>query len=147
MRVAVGSDHRGVTLKTLILEYLASVGHNGRDCGAYTEEAVDYPDIAEAVARSVAEGKNDYGVLVCGTGIGMSIAANKVAGIRAALCGSVFAAERARQHNDATVLCMAADTDETVMRGMIDAFLTTAFEGGRHQNRVDKIHAIERRCT
>ncbi len=143
MRIAVGSDHRGLELKNSILKLLKDAGHDCHDFGAYSPEAVDYPDVARGVAESVAGGELDRGILVCGTGIGMSIAANKVNGIRAALCENTFAAQRARQHNDANVLCLGAERHSADAPGIIAAFLTTDFEGGRHQRRLDKIKIME----
>jgi ribose 5-phosphate isomerase B len=104
---------------------------------------VDYPDIAQKVAETVAEGDFERGILICGTGIGMSIAANKVKGIRAALCHDAFCARRARQHNDANILCLGAEQEQDIIREVIETFLATEFEGGRHSRRVDKISTME----
>ncbi len=114
-----------------------------QDLGCYTEESVDYPDIAKKVAEAVAEGHFDRGILICGTGIGMSIAANKVKGIRAALCYNAFSARRARQHNDANILCLAAEEGKARIPAIIEIFLTTEFEGERHQLRLNKISDME----
>lgn len=142
MRIAVGSDHRGIELKQAIIDLLKKLGHEYRDFGCYNADPVDYPDIARDVAMAV--GKFDHGILICGSGIGMSIAANKVKGIRAALCCNLLNAERARLHNDANVLCLG---QEIVGRDMaldiVKAYLSTGFEGGRHSRRIEKIRGIE----
>ena len=146
MRIAIGSDHRGFALKQLVIKLVTEAGHSPEDFGCYTSESVDYPDIAGKVAEAVARGDFDRGVLICGTGIGMSIAANKVKGIRAALCCNAFSARRARQHNDAQVCCLAAEEGKARVPAIIETFLTTEFEGGRHQERLNKIREIEDRC-
>ena len=143
MRIAIGSDHRGLELKQSIFRLLDDVGHTHQDFGSYTTESVDYPDIARQVGEAVACGDFEYGILVCGTGIGMSIAANKVKGIRAALCHNPFGASRARQHNDANILCLSAEEAGMPASEIVNAFLSTEFEGGRHQRRVNKIMDIE----
>jgi ribose 5-phosphate isomerase B len=119
------------------------MGHSCEDAGCYTTDSVDYPDIARKVAEAVARGDFDYGILICDTGIGMSIAANKIRGIRAALCHDVFSTGRARQHNDANVLCLAARDSTEIVFKIVDTFLTTQFEGGRHERRLNKIKATE----
>ncbi|RMD82870.1 MAG: ribose 5-phosphate isomerase B [Candidatus Dadabacteria bacterium] len=143
-RIAVGSDHRGVEVKNRAARLLASWGWQVEDAGCDGSEPVDYPDVAERVSRMVADGRAERGVLVCGTGIGMSIAANKIAGIRAALVGDAAAAKLARQHNDANVLVLASRTRPEELAEILRAFLNTPFEGGRHQRRVDKIRRLER---
>jgi ribose 5-phosphate isomerase B len=143
MRIAIGCDHRGLEVKRFITEIIEAAGHNVTDCGTYTEDAVDYPDIARAVASVVVAGECELGVLICNTGIGMSIAANKVRGTRAALCCDAFMAGRARQHNDANILCVGTEGERETLREIVTAFLTAEFEGGRHQRRVDKIGALE----
>ena len=144
MRIAIGSDHRGFELKNDIIEYIKELGMDSHDYGCYSAGSVDYPDIAQAAGKAVGEGECDYGILICGTGIGMSIAANKVKKVRAALCSDVFDAERARQHNDANVLCLSAEKQNSgSARDIVKAFLATGFEGGRHLLRVQKIHSIE----
>ncbi|MBI2861118.1 MAG: ribose 5-phosphate isomerase B [Chloroflexi bacterium] len=143
MRIAIGSDHRGVGFKQDVMKLVAGAGLDCQDFGCSGAEPVDYPDIAAAVGRAVAAGEYDRGILICGTGIGMSVAANKVRGIRAALCHSAFAARRARQHNDANILCLAGETGRSRAPGVVGAFLATGFEGGRHQRRVDKIRTLE----
>jgi ribose 5-phosphate isomerase B len=144
MHIVLGSDHRGLELKRAIIGLLTELGHEHHDSGCHDTGSVDYPDIAQAVAEAVSTGKFDYGILICGSGIGMCIAANKINGIRAALCRDVFDASRARQHNDANVLCLGSET--TGQRSTLDivmTFLTSDFEGGRHGRRVDKIRSLE----
>ena len=143
MRIVLGCDHRGLALKQSIMPLIAQSGHSYEDAGCYTTEPVDYPDVARKVAEAVASGEFDYGILICDTGIGMSIAANKVRGIRAALCHDAFTAARSRQHNDANILCLAAGISPEAVADIISIFLGTRFEGGRHQRRLDKIEAME----
>jgi ribose 5-phosphate isomerase B len=143
-RIAIGCDHRGFALKQQIMPYLRTSGYGYQDFGCYSTEPVDYPDIAQKVGEAVASGSFDQGILVCNTGIGMCIAANKIKGIRAALCHDVLAAQRARQHNDANILCLGSDdVDTDSALEIVRTFLTTDFEGGRHARRVDKIRALE----
>lgn len=144
-RIAIGCDHRGLALKELIMPFLQNAGHSYQDFGCYSTDPVDYPDIAQKVGEAVASGNFDQGILICNTGIGISIAANKIKGVMAALCCDVFAAQRARQHNDANVLCLRGeniDTESTLE--IVKTFLATDFEGGRHLRRVNKIKALER---
>ncbi len=143
MRIAIGCDHRGLNLKQSIIRLVTEAKHSYEDFGCYTTETVDYPDIARRVAEAVTNGDFKCGILICDTGIGMSIAANKVKGIRAALCHDVFSAQRARQHNDANILCLGARQEESTVGEIIDAFLTVEFEGGRHVQRLNKIKAME----
>ena len=145
MRIAVGCDHRGLMLKQLVIRLIAEAEYNYEDFGCYTTDSVDYPDIAEKVGEAVAKGNFKRGILICGTGIGMSIAANKVKGIRAALCHDVFSARRARQHNDANILCLGAgeEQEQDAVAEIVNTFLTTGFESGRHLRRVDKIRDME----
>jgi ribose 5-phosphate isomerase B len=148
MQIALGADHAGVTMKGEIARLLERLGHECDDFGTHTEESVDYPDIAERVARSVANGAFDVGILLCGTGVGMSIAANKVAGIRAAAVCDVETARLVREHNDANVLTLGARVLPTARAlEIVEVFLATAFAGGRHQRRVSKITAIEQNAT
>ncbi len=142
MRIAIGCDHAGINLKQFVIKLIAEAGHSYEDFGCFTTDSVDYPDIAKKAAEAVARGDFECGILICSTGIGMSIAANKVKGIRAALCHHVFSARRSRQHNDANVLCLGAEEQEPVSE-IVEAFLTYEFEGGRHQRRVDKIRDME----
>jgi ribose 5-phosphate isomerase B len=144
MRIAIGADHRGLERKQFIIELLEQMGHDYEDLGTYTAESVDYPDIAQKVSEGVAKGDFDLGILICDTGIGMCIAANKVKGIRAALVHNSFSARRAREHNDANILCLGTEETPDMVREIVETFLNTKFEGGRHQRRVDKIKAMEK---
>ena len=140
MRIAIGSDHRGYDVKRRIRSLLEQMGHEVLDFGPDSSESVDYPDFAFQVAEAVSAGKVERGVLVCGTGIGMCIAANKVKGVRAAPCHDTVTAEMSRRHNDANVLCLSADLlGEELIERMVRIWLTTDFEGGRHARRIDKI--------
>lgn len=143
MRVAIGCDHRGLDFKKSAMKLVMSAGHTCTDLGSYTTDVVDYPDIAKKVSEAVTAGEFEFGILICNTGIGMSMAANKVRGIRAALCHDVFTATRARQHNDANIMCLGTYNGESGLDEIINAFLKTEFEGGRHQQRLEKITAIE----
>ncbi|MEM7457039.1 MAG: ribose 5-phosphate isomerase B [Planctomycetota bacterium] len=144
MKVSIGSDHRGVEERKCIIDAVESAGCEAVDLGTHSAEPCDYPDVAMEVAKHVAQGDSDRGILICGTGIGVSMAANKVKGIRAALCKNVQTAELSRQHNNANVLCMGTiDFDPELVRKMIGVWLTTDFEGGRHERRVNKIAAIQ----
>ena len=143
MRFAIGCDHRGLKLKRFIIKLITGAGHSYEDFGCDTTDPVDYPDIARSVAEAVARGDFDSGILVCGTGIGMSITANKVKGIRAALCHDVLSARWARQHNDANILCLGGREKQDTVREIISAFLASEFEGGRHLRRLNKITDIE----
>ena len=144
MKIAVGSDHGGFQLKEIIREWLLEKGYEVADKGTYDEKSCDYPDYGKAVALDVAGGLADQGILVCGTGIGISISANKVDGIRAALCGDTFSARMCRLHNDANILALGQRvTGAGLALDIVEAFLDTGFEGGRHKARVDKIMQIE----
>ncbi|MBX5481672.1 MAG: ribose 5-phosphate isomerase B [Myxococcaceae bacterium] len=144
MKIAIASDHAGLRLKVELVELLLSRGHELDDLGTYNNDSVDYPDFATQVALAVREGRADRGVLICGTGIGMSIVANKYRGIRAAVCTSEFEAKMARAHNDANVLCLGQRVIGPGLAGTIlQAFLDTPFEGGRHERRVQKIRDAE----
>jgi ribose 5-phosphate isomerase B len=146
MRIAIGSDHAGFRLKELLKEHVASLGHDAEDYGCPDESSVDYPDIARPLAEAVAEGRHDLGVLICSNGVGVSVTANKVPDVRAALCHDTFSARRAREHTDANVLCMGGwSIGEGVARDVLEAFLSAEFQGGRHSRRVDKIRALEER--
>ncbi len=146
MKIAIGSDHRGFSVKQRVLGLVKQLGHEAHDRGVATSEAsVDYPDFAFAVAEAVSIGNVDRGILICGTGIGMCIAANKVRGVRAACCHDLITAEMSRRHNDANILCLSADMlGEELIDRMIRTWLTTEFEAGRHQRRVEKIVNFER---
>jgi ribose 5-phosphate isomerase B len=145
MRIAIGCDHRGLNLKRAIAEFLSEEGHSYEDFGCYNTTAVDYPDIGGRVAQAVAEGRFDHGILVCSTGIGMSIVANKVPGVRAALCHDTFSARRSREHNDANVLCLGEwVVGEGLAREIVNAYLGAQFQGGRHAQRLEKVRDWER---
>jgi ribose 5-phosphate isomerase B len=144
MRIAIGSDHRGLLLKIRVEEIVKTAGHEYKDFGVFTKERADYPPIAQKVAEAVANGEFERGILVCGTGIGMCIVANKVKGIRAAMAFNTFSAERARLHNDANILCLGAENDDSQIKEIVEIFLGTAFEGGRHQDRVNMIREMEK---
>ena len=147
MRIAIGSDHRGVDARRRLIGLLERLGNEVIDCGSQGEEAVDYPDIAADVARRVSQGTVDRGILLCCTGVGMAIAANKLAGVRAATCHDEVTAEMSRRHNDLNVLCLSAEMiGADVQDKIIRTWLSTPFEGGRHARRVDKITALESGC-
>ncbi|MDO4199263.1 MAG: ribose 5-phosphate isomerase B [Clostridia bacterium] len=142
--IIIGSDHAGYKLKELIKGYLSEIGENYKDLGTSSEESCDYPVFAGKVAKEVVSTGNAKGILVCGSGIGVSIAANKVKGIRAALCMSSELAEMSRRHNDANILCLGARyIDFEAAKSIIKIFLSTEFEGGRHERRVQEIKDIE----
>ena len=145
MKIAIASDHRGVRLKQQIESQLASAGHETIDLGPTQDEtSVDYPDFAALVAQHVSSGSADRGVLICGTGMGMCIAANKFRGVRATTCHDDVTAELSRRHNDANVLCLSADMiGEKLLQRVLDLWLRTEFEGGRHARRLEKIAEIE----
>ena len=144
MKIALGSDHGGYALKCDIIQLLEKLGHEYKDFGCYSTESCDYPDFGEAAARAVASGEYDRGIVICTTGIGISISANKVKGIRCALCSEPLSAEMTRRHNDANMLAIGAGLTAPMMaKRLVDVFLSTEFEGGRHQRRIDKMMAIE----
>jgi ribose 5-phosphate isomerase B len=144
MRIALGCDHRGLNLKQFIIDLISEMGHDYEDFGCYDTTPVDYPDIAQKVSQAVAERRFNYGILICSSGIGMSIAANKIKGIRAALCHNSFTALCARQHNDANVLCLGENiVEQELAEGIVRTFLNTEFEGGRHSRRLEKIKSLE----
>jgi ribose 5-phosphate isomerase B len=144
MKIVIGSDHRGFEAKQLIKAIVTQLGHECVDVGTNDTHPVDYPDQAYAAAKAVADKKADMAILVCATGLGMSIAANKVDGIRAALCHDELTARISRDHNDANVLCLSGDqVGEVLLRKIVEVWLDTDFSGGRHQRRVNKITAIE----
>jgi len=145
MRIAIGSDHRGYSIRPKIVNLLKNMGHEVVDVGTFNQSPVDYPDVAEAVARKVSSGEVDRGILFCGTGLGMCIAANKIPGIRAVPCHDDLTAEMSRRHNDANILCLSADLlGERLITRIVEVWLNTPFEGGRHARRVEKIAAIEK---
>ena len=142
--IALGADHAGYELKELIKKHLQEKGIQVEDMGTYSTDSVDYPDYAYPVAKKVAAGQAEYGILCCGTGIGISIAANKVKGIRAALCADEFSAEMTRRHNDANILCMGGRVIKSELAlKLVDIFLNTPFEGDKHLRRINKIAEIE----
>jgi ribose 5-phosphate isomerase B len=145
MKIVLGSDHRGFGVKQRLIGVLTKLGHEVRDVGVETGDAAcDYPDYAIPVSEAVAKGEADRGILICGTGFGMCITANKVAGIRAVSCRDPIEAEMSRRHNNANVLCMSADfLGQELIDRLVQVWLTTDFEGGRHQRRVDKISQYE----
>jgi ribose 5-phosphate isomerase B len=144
MKIAVGADHAGFELKDRIKQHLSEQGIEVLDLGTHSGDSVDYPDFARKVAETVAEHSDTVGVLVCGTGIGMAMTANKVPGIRAANCDSVLEAQMSREHNDANVLALGARILQPGdALAIVDTWLKTSFAGGRHQRRIDKIHEIE----
>ncbi len=144
MKVLIGSDHAALTLKKFLTDRLRARGVEVEDMGPHDATSVDYPDYAIAVARAVAAGSGTFGILCCGTGQGMAMTANKIPGIRAAVCGDTFTAHATREHNDANVLCLGERVVGAGLAGDIaDVFLATAFEGGRHARRVEKIKALD----
>jgi ribose 5-phosphate isomerase B len=144
MKIAVGSDHRGYEMKEQVKIIAAELGHESIDCGTSDSNPVDYPDTAYLAAKAVSTGQADRAVLICATGIGMCMAANKVPGIRAALCHDELTAQVSRDHNDSNVLCLSGDQiGEVLLRKMVEVWLSTKFSGGRHLRRVKKIEAIE----
>ncbi|MEG0004957.1 MAG: ribose 5-phosphate isomerase B [Clostridium sp.] len=145
MKIALGSDHGGFNLKKLIIEHLESKGIEFEDLGCHSLESCDYPVYGYKVAKAVANKEFDFGILVCGTGIGISIAANKVPGIRAAHCTDSFTARATRQHNNSNILALGERiTGPSIALDIVDAFLETSFEGGRHEKRVNMIDDIEK---
>ena len=147
MKVAIGSDHGGFRLKEEIKTLLTELKVDSHDFGTYTCASVDYPDISRQVAEAVAKGEYERGIIVCGTGIGVSIAANKVKGIRAALCHDVFSAQMSREHNDANILTMGERViGSGLARMIVEVWLKTEFAGGRHACRVTKLMELEKNC-
>ena len=143
--IAIGSDHGGYALKQQLMKHLTDIGLEYKDYGTYSEESCDYPIYAEAVAHAVAGGEAERGILICGTGIGMSMVANKIHGIRCALCGDCYSAELTRRHNDANILALGARVlGEGLAEKIMDTFLTTEFEGGRHARRIGLIADLEK---
>jgi ribose 5-phosphate isomerase B len=144
LKIAVGSDHGGFLLKDVIMKYLKEKNIDFTDFGCFSKDSVDYPDIGQAVGEAVAAGEYDKGIICCGTGIGISISANKVPGVRAALCGDCFSAKASREHNDANVLALGERVIGAELAKMIvDTWLSSEFQGGRHGRRVEKIAKIE----
>lgn len=144
MKIAVGCDHGAFELKQVIMAYLEEKGYVYQDFGTYDTSSCDYPDVAKPVAQAVAAGQFDRGILLCGTGIGIGIAANKVKGIRAALCHDTFSAHASREHNNANILTMGQRVvGQGLALDIVEIWLNTEFQGERHQRRIDKIHQIE----
>ncbi len=144
MKLSIAADHRGFQAKERMKAFLAELGHEAKDFGTDSTKPCDYPEIAYPAVKAVAEGKAELGILFCGTGIGMCMTANKVRGVRVALCHDEVSADMARRHNDAKVLCLPADLlGEKQMTKIIRIFLETPFDGGRHQRRIDKLTKIE----
>jgi ribose 5-phosphate isomerase B len=147
MRIAIGSDHRGVAARKRLIGLLQRLGNEVIDCGSDGDQAVDYPDIAADVARRVSDASVERGILLCCTGVGMAIAANKLPGVRAATCHDEVTAEMSRRHNDLNVLCLSAELiGSDLQEKIIRTWLSTPFEGGRHARRVAKIAALEPDC-
>jgi ribose 5-phosphate isomerase B len=147
MKIAIGSDHGGYEYKQLIIPILEELNYEYHDFGTYATDSTDYSDYAFEVANGVSNKEYDLGILICGTGVGMSIAANKVKGVRAALVTDLFTAKVTRQHNDSNVLCLGARiTGPQIAIEIVKTWLTSEFEGGRHQRRIDKITAYESNC-
>ena len=145
MKIAIGNDHVGVELKQHLVDYLTAKGHEIVNFGTDTAASTDYPIYAERVSRAVVSGECDRGILICGTGLGISISANKVHGVRCAVCSEPVSAELARQHNDANIIAMGARIIGPVMaEAIVDVFLNTEFQAGRHQRRVDMIMKLDR---
>lgn len=148
MLIAIGSDHAGLEMKTEIISLLKELGHEYTDYGTDTPQSVDYPDFGEKVSDAVSTGKVDRGILICGTGIGMSIVANKFPNIRAALCNELFSARMSRLHNDANILVLGGRIiGKDLAKEIVRTWITTPFEGGRHTNRLKKITLIEEKTT
>lgn len=147
MRIAIGADHRGWALKQALVQWLCTQGHEVSDEGTHDPHSVDYPDFAQKVACKVAGGEAERGVLICATGVGMAIAANKVHGIRATTCSDEETARLCRQHNDVNVLCLPGDRlDPPTAERIVAVWLATPFEGGRHARRLDKVSQLERQA-
>ena len=148
MKIAIGCDHGAFRLKNEIIEFLNSENYEVKDFGTYSEKSCDYPDIALPVAEAVVNKEYDFGILVCGTGIGIGIAANKVPGVRAALCSDTFSAHATREHNNANILTMGQRVVGTGLAlDIVKTFLNTEFEGEKHQKRIDKISEIEKKYS
>lgn len=144
MRISIGNDHRGVQFKLKLADLLKRLGHEVVDAGTNESSAIDYPDVAAIVAKQVSGQDSDRGILICGTGIGMAIAANKVPGIRATTCHDEVTAEICRRHNNVNVLCLSADlVGEQLIQRLVEVWLNTDFDGGRHERRIKKIETLE----
>ncbi len=140
MKIVIGSDHGGFELKQQLIPFVQGMGHAVFDVGCFSDASIDYPDVAFPLAEAVARGEYDRGIIICGTGIGVSICCNRIGGVRCALCGDVVSAELTRRHNDSNVLALGGRiVGLELAKGIVLAWLTTDFEGGRHQRRIDKI--------
>lgn len=145
MRIAIASDHRGIRVKSQIVSQMRELGHDVTDLGPDNDDAVDYPDYAARVGDTISKGETDRGILICGTGMGMCIAANKFPGVRGVTCHDDVTAEMSRRHNDANVMCLSADlVGDRLLGRIVEIWLKTEFEEGRHKRRIDKISEIER---
>lgn len=143
--IVIGCDHGGFELKQTIMDYLKSIGKEVRDCGTYSTDSVDYPDIAEKTCKEFLGGNYEFGILICGTGIGISIAANKIDGIRCALLGTEYSAEMTKRHNNSNFIAFGGRvTGPELAISILKAYMNAEFEGGRHAGRVEKIHALEK---
>ncbi|MBR2499752.1 MAG: ribose 5-phosphate isomerase B [Clostridia bacterium] len=143
--IVIGSDHGGYELKEVLIKYLESVGKEIKDCGTFDGASVDYPDIAEAVCNEYKKGGYEFGILICGSGIGISIAANKIKGIRCALLNNEYSARMTKRHNDANIIAFGGRTTGPELAiAMVDSYMSAEFEGGRHQTRIDKVAALEK---
>ncbi|AXX86589.1 ribose 5-phosphate isomerase B [Malaciobacter marinus] len=143
MKYFIAADHAGIDIKKYVKELFESKGHEVEDLGPYSKDRVDYPDFAVKVCEKVLANKNSFGILICGSGIGMSMSANKFDGIRAALCHNEYSAKMAREHNDANIMCLGERVSGYGMiEAIIDSWLASSFEGGRHEQRVEKINAL-----
>ena len=148
MKVAIGCDHGGINLKPVLVDYLNKKGIEFKDFGTFNKDSIDYNEFGFNVAKAVASSEFDFGVLICGTGIGMSIVANKVKGVRCGHCHDVFSAKATRQHNDANVIAFGERIiGAGIMLDIVEAFLTTEFEGGRHVARIDTIKSVEKKYS
>ena len=144
MKISIGSDHRGYRIKSKLINAIRELGHEVEDFGTHNEQSVDYPDFAQDVCQAVTQGQSDRGILICGTGLGMTIAANKFPGIRAANCHDEVMAEMGRRHNDINVLCLPGDLiGDRPVDGLMKVWLNTDFEEGRHSRRIEKIQTFE----
>jgi ribose 5-phosphate isomerase B len=143
MKIIIGSDHGGYELKQIVVNYLTQLGHQVEDIGTHSNESVDYPEYAVQVARSVTDGRSDRGILICGSGIGMCMTANRITGARAALVSEPYAARMSRRHNDSNILCLGGRlVGDQLALEIVSAWLQEEFEGGRHQRRVDLIEQL-----
>ena len=146
MKIAIGCDHGGYEMKEKVVVFLKNMAHEVSDCGCFSTDSVDYPDIAKIVCDKITNGESECGILICGTGIGMSLAANKINGIRCAHCTDTYSATMAKEHNNANVISLGARiTGEELIYCIIKSWLSAEFAGGRHENRVNKIMALENR--